>query len=255
MNNNILDKNNVENIYSLTKMQESMFFTYIQNSNTLEYFEQLTIKIEGLLDIDVLKTSIEMCTEKNEALRTVFRWKNISNPIQIVLKHKSIDFDFVKLAEESDKKQQLKDYCIRDKSIPIDLEISPIRFAVCTDEKNFHALVITNHHMLYDGWSTGILLKEIFTNYLNLKNGKASEFMPKMKIQKYIEWLNSDKSSEKQFWNNYFSGIQTITGIPSSQNGNTVRDMRDYTSIISEEQLNKLYAFSSQYNISLASVL
>ncbi|MCR3759000.1 hypothetical protein KYB31_08360, partial [Clostridium felsineum] len=85
-----LNKDNVEDMIPLTSMQEEMLFTYLKDENSEQYFEQLSLNLKGNINIEMFKKSWQNVINSNEMLRTIYRWKNISHPIQIILKNHTI---------------------------------------------------------------------------------------------------------------------------------------------------------------------
>ncbi|MCP5047590.1 MAG: hypothetical protein GY940_10485, partial [bacterium] len=74
-----------------------------------------------------------------------------------------------------------------------------------------------NHHILYDGWSTGIILGEFFNAYNALVNKKdlAKPAKNKNRFKEFVKWLKSqDKEKEKTFWQAYLQGLPTGVQLP-----------------------------------------
>ncbi len=81
-----LTNKNIQNIYALTTLQEGMLFHYLSDSDSSLYFEQMSFDLAGEIDIESFKNAWKFVIEQNEMLRTVFRWENLSKPVQIILK-------------------------------------------------------------------------------------------------------------------------------------------------------------------------
>ena len=78
-------------------------------------------------------------------------------------------------------------------------------------------MIISNHHILYDGWSNGIILKEFFKAYHELSwkgtIAKISQLKPPFK--EFIKWIQSqDRNKQEQFWRDYLAGFETPTELP-----------------------------------------
>ncbi|MCP4155602.1 MAG: amino acid adenylation domain-containing protein, partial [bacterium] len=66
----------------------------------------------------------------------------------------------------------------------------------------------------YDGWSTGIILKEYFQTYNALATGKEAVKPGKTKYKEFVKWLQGqDISKQEEFWKEYFSGLGTPPGL------------------------------------------
>ena len=77
-------------------------------------------------------------------------------------------------------------------------------------------MIISNHHILYDGWSNGIILKEFFKAYHELCQGGQSLKLPvKPPFKEFIKWIQSqDRNKQEQFWREYLAGFETPTELP-----------------------------------------
>ena len=98
-----LEKKDVKDIYALTPMQEGLLFHYLQDPESELYIEQLTLDISGEIDVEIFKRAWNFVIQTNEMLRTVFRWENSENPVQIVLKEYKFQpgyYDFLNLAPQ-----------------------------------------------------------------------------------------------------------------------------------------------------------
>lgn len=84
---NKVTKEMVENIIGLTHLQEGMLFHYFKNPNSDQYFEQLCLEVDSWVDIIAFKEAWNTVVQTDEMLRTVFRWKKIKKPVQMVKKN------------------------------------------------------------------------------------------------------------------------------------------------------------------------
>ncbi|MCP4219500.1 MAG: AMP-binding protein, partial [bacterium] len=139
---------------------------------TRYYMEQLSLTIRGEIRRDIFEKSWGVVAEANEMLRTFFRWEKMDKPIQIILKHfhpEPVYYNLSALPEE-DKKRRLEELKENDLETPFDLRTVPFRLILCQLEEHRFEMIISNHHILYDGWSNGIILKEFFETYNCLRS-------------------------------------------------------------------------------------
>ena len=80
-----IEKRNVQGIHSLTPLQEGLLYHYLKNPGE-GYVEQLTLYVEGPVEIETFWEAWDGVARANEALRTVFRWEEVDHPVQVVLK-------------------------------------------------------------------------------------------------------------------------------------------------------------------------
>jgi tyrocidine synthetase-3 len=213
-----LDKNNIEDILALTAMQEGMLFHYLKDPESDSYFEQLSLEISGKIDVEFFGKALNFVIETNEMLRTVFRWEKIEHPIQIILKEHKCIVNFYDLSGKGSgrKKAALEEIKAKDRSKGFDLTQVPFRVTLCKIEEKKYEVVISNHHILYDGWSTGIILKEFFKAYHELCAGNPLiKPQAKPSIKEFIKRIQkNDILRQEEFWKDYLKDYETGTGIP-----------------------------------------
>lgn len=204
--NKKLDKNNIENILSLSPMQEGILYYYLLNKKSDYYLEQLQIKVTGKIDPVIFEKSWNIVAKTNEMLRTVFRWENLSNPIQVVLKSQKVKVSIHDISKCEDVEIAVNAIIEKDRKNMFDLTEVPFRVTLCKLDDTSYMILVTNHHILYDGWSNGIILKEFFETYNALVTQKAVVIPNKTKYREYIKWIGSnDKNAQREYWKRYLS--------------------------------------------------
>lgn len=212
-----IDRNNVEDVLSLTPTQEGMLFYYLNVDSTEQYFEQFSMRVSGDIDIHKIRSAWSYVVRNNEVLRALYRWENIDKPVQIILKDKKpliTEYDFSRYGMDEQAKliEELKG---NDRKEKIDISTDPYRILICRISDCEIEMIISYHHILYDGWSNGIILKELFEAYNMLCLGKEAVFPAKNKFREYIKWLNSqDKQQQKDFWVSYLDGLRSKVKLP-----------------------------------------
>ena len=206
-----LDKRNVEDIISLTSMQEGMLFHYIMEPDSTEYHEQINIELSGEINLDLFKKAWSFVIETNEMLRTIYRWKNIDKPVQVVLKNHEVIIQNYNLSDKSslEKERFLDEIKQVDLLNRIDLEKETLRIVLCKCAECEYTMVISNHHILYDGWSSAIIIKELLSVYHALHKGLVLEAPSKNKFKEYVKLAHAqDKTKQKEYWENYLCELE-----------------------------------------------
>ncbi|MGD2087372.1 MAG: non-ribosomal peptide synthase/polyketide synthase [Candidatus Aminicenantes bacterium] len=256
---NKLDKNNIEDILALTPMQEGMLFHYLQEPEGELYFEQLSLNVSGKIDIRRFENAWNFVIKTNEMLRVVFRWEKVENPIQIILKEYKLQpgyYDFSG-GEPDEVKKRLEDLKVKDRKDKFDLREVPFRVTLCKIEKSKYEMIISNHHIIYDGWSNGRILKEFFKAYDDLSNGKALVKPVKTKFEKFVKWIQKQHTEERgNFWRNHLKEFdsQTELSIKRRNTKGTIGTGK-YQIRFETNLKNKLEDFVKAHKITLASVL
>jgi tyrocidine synthetase-3 len=207
-----LNDKNVEDIIALTPMQEGMLSLYLKDPEDSLYVEQLCLEVSGNMDTLRFRQAWNFIVRSNQVLRSLFRWENIAGPVQVILKEYMFDVEYCDLSrkEASEKLQLLEDLKDRDRKKGFDLREVPFRVTlVCLAEEKY-AVIITNHHILYDGWSSGIILREFFQAYDALsKRGKLPEIPAKTPFKEYVKWLQTrETAGEEASWQEFLQGFE-----------------------------------------------
>ncbi|HLP62678.1 MAG TPA: amino acid adenylation domain-containing protein, partial [Candidatus Deferrimicrobium sp.] len=253
-----LDPKSIENIFALTPLQEGMLFHYLRSPHSELYFEQLSLEISGTIDIQVFQKTWHLIIETNEMLRTVFRWERLEKPSQIILKEPPFELRFHDLSDMGNdrKKTALAEMKTKDREEGFDLNRVPFRVTLCKLDECQYEMIISNHHILYDGWSNGIILKEFFKIYQTLfKKEQVRKFPAKPSFKEYIKWLqNLDRNTQEQYWRGYLSGLETLTELPIKKRAEEKTGPGDYSIILEEDINGKLNIFVKNNKVTLASV-
>jgi amino acid adenylation domain-containing protein len=219
---NKIDSRNIQDILSLTPMQQGMLFHYLQDPGVDCYIEQLSLEISGNIHREIFEKAWDVVIAANEMLRTVYRWERLEKPIQVILKRHALKMEYEDLSNLENSKEQEKQWNTckqRDRSRRFDLRRVPFRVVLGKMSQNRYQMLISNHHILYDGWSTGIILKEFLQAYDVLAKGEQPRFsMEKSGFKEFIRWQGVQGPKEqKKFWQNYLEGIDTPTRLPVKQ--------------------------------------
>ena len=206
-----LDKANVEDILSLTSTQAGMLFHYISENDSQLYYEQLCIRFSGRIDDICFRNAWGKVVQDNEILRSVFRWEGLENPVQIILKQKEIPIIIMHDRQLSNNEQI--EFLKNDLKKGIDIARDPFRITLINSSTD-SIMIVTSHHILFDGWSNSIILNEFLANYNQLQKGQALFQRNKPKFRSYIEWLSKqDKQAQTEYWSGYLKGFDERTNI------------------------------------------
>jgi hypothetical protein len=142
-----LDLKGIENILSLTPLQEGILFHYLKEPRSNLYFEQLSLDISGTINLDLFERAWNIVTQANEMLRTVFRWEKVEKPFHVILKEhpcqiRSHDFSNI---NDGQKKTALAEIKYRDRKEGFDLIHVPFRVILCKLAKTQYEMIISNH--------------------------------------------------------------------------------------------------------------
>jgi amino acid adenylation domain-containing protein len=259
-----LDKKNIEDILALTPVQEGMLFHYLKDPQSENYLEQLSLEISGEIQKELFEKAWEVVIKANEMLRTSFRWEKLNKPAQVVIKNHTINLTYHDLStgeNTAGKKRQVERIKQEDRKVKFNLREVPFRVILCKlSDKDYH-IVISNHHILYDGWSNGILLREFFQAYHSLdefKGEKDQWIKPQAKnsFKEFVQWIQGqDKDKQRHFWEEYLAGFTSRTELPikiKKRDNETSTGVGNHPVILEKTIKDQLEFFAGKYRLTLA---
>ncbi|MBA6304371.1 non-ribosomal peptide synthase/polyketide synthase [Colwellia sp. MB02u-14] len=210
--------------YPLSPMQEGILFHERLSPDESVYFNQLSGIVEGELDIEHFKNCWQKLIERHDILRTRFIWEGIDAPVQLIEKSAVMPITIEDWQTYSSEEQQekLEEYLTKDRASGFDFQQAPLmRVALIQLSETSYYLVWSRHHLLLDGWCTGILMGELLDCYNKSISGQDWNPGVPRPFSAYIEWLqNQDMSKAESFWRSSLAGIDEPTALPMHNDKN-----------------------------------
>ena len=207
-----IKKSDIEDIVEINPVQEGMLFYYLEDPESNRYFEQLCLELEGEIDSKKIKAAWEKVLENNKALRSVFRWSGLEQPIQIMLKKADLNFleyDFSQIKNENALKEKCEALILQDRENRFSIDNIPFRITFCKKSERECLLIISNHHIILDGWSTGVILKQFISFYNDEKYSVGKQIF---KLSEYADYMRCyNRTDGIAYWRNYLSNIDSPT--------------------------------------------
>ncbi len=218
----MLTKDNVQDIYALTPMQEGMLAQFARSASSSAYIEQFDFFLEGEVELAALQRSLDGLIGKYDALRTIFSFRKTDAPRQIVLKERnaSIRVEHYTDLDAAGAAAAVELFKEADRANGFDLcSDLLIRVALLKVAPKRQRMVVTFHHIILDGWCLATVFGDLFGNYerLCLDPTLAIDEHESVPYGAYIGWIaRQDKEQAEQYWATYLQGFQAETGPPYS---------------------------------------
>lgn len=250
---------NIEDIYPLSPMQQGMLYHSLYQSESREYVEQMNCKLYGDINAAIFEKAWQHLVDHHSILRTAFVWEDLDEPLQVVSQQSKVPFEFQDWREYSSEEQaqKLTEYCDRDRERGFNFSVAPLlRIGLFHSAENIFHFVWTHHHLLLDGWSLPILLKNVFMAY-EAYNRNLSPLKTQIRpYRDYIAWLQQqDIARAEQFWRKTLKDFHSTTPFRIDGMLHEQSDMKlDYRREryrISEQSHKKLQAFARQYQLTV----
>jgi amino acid adenylation domain-containing protein len=225
---------NVESFYPLSPMQQGMLFHTLYAPESGVYMDQTRCLLQGDLNVAALEGAWQQAMDRHPSLRTAFLWDGLKEPVQVV--HAQVrlpieQHDWRGLStDETD--ERLKAYVLEHKRRGMELTKPPLmRLALMRTGEETYWFVWTRSHLLLDGWSGAILLREVFAFYEANSRGQELSLERSRPYRDYILWLKQqDMAQAENFWRQTLKGFTAPTPLNITAPANVeVPSAEDYT--------------------------
>ncbi|MEH1952593.1 non-ribosomal peptide synthetase [Nostoc sp.] len=244
--------NNIDDLYELSPMQQGMLFHTLYAPESEVYFEQLVCILQGELNFIGFVQAWQQIVARHPVLRSAFYWEEIEKPLQMVSKQVDLPWEQLDWQNFTPDEQQhyLGDFLKCDRQKRFDLSQAPLmRFTVIQLEEYTYQFIWSHHHILFDGWSMQIILKEVLAFYEANQRGEHLRLIPSRPYREYIEWLQQqDITQANNFWQKNLQGFET----PISLTGNREEGIyNEQTFQLSQTVTEKLQYAARQHHLTL----
>lgn len=195
--------------YPVSSAQKRLFLLQLLQPQSTGYNIQDVKIIEGKLDIARIEAVFKKLIKRHESLRTSFEFVD-GEPMQRIWEDADFQVDFV------DAQGEDLDSLAKSLIKPFDLSKAPLfRVSIALIGNDKYMLFLDMHHIISDGTSAGILIKDFVTLY-------SGAVLPELKVQykDYTAWHNQFLKSDvmklqEKYWMDIFSESIPVLNIPT----------------------------------------
>ncbi|MBJ6765766.1 amino acid adenylation domain-containing protein, partial [Myxococcaceae bacterium JPH2] len=140
----------------------------------------IALPLSGTLDVEALRQALEALVHRHESLRTRFR-EGTAGPVQVIEAPSSLTLDLVDLREQPREHREAEAARLAeaDAQRPFDLGTGPLlRASLIVLEEHEHVLLLNVHHIISDGWSLGVMVREMAELYRGFTSGTPARLAP-----------------------------------------------------------------------------
>jgi amino acid adenylation domain-containing protein len=204
--------------------QRLWFLDQLESGNAL-YNIPAALRLTGRLNLAVLEQALDEIVRRHESLRTVFKVVK-GEPVQVIGTPQRLSIPIIDLRElPADERVKQADVHLSDEMrTPFDLTAGPlVRVAMLQLGDEEYVLLLTMHHIVSDGWSLGILFRELTTLYASYAAGEPSP-LPELSIQyaDFAQWQREYLSDEilkeqLEYWSKQLAGAPLLPHLPTDR--------------------------------------
>ncbi|MFB6366765.1 amino acid adenylation domain-containing protein [Paenibacillus elgii] len=198
--------------------QRRIWFVQETISDPSVYHVPLLYKLHGPVDIKMLQQSVHKLVERHESLRTYFSVED-NDIVQVIVPE--LDFTISHIQPSVEAAAQLHGRIMDDIRRPFSFEQAPLfRMVLYSIHEHEHYLLINMHHIITDGWSSSVFMRELSILYSAALEGREAE-LPELPIQvaDFSQWQRESmqgEALEKQllFWEKHLEGELPVLDLP-----------------------------------------
>ncbi|MBQ4842287.1 amino acid adenylation domain-containing protein [Bacillus safensis] len=252
-------RDQVQDMYYLSPMQEGMLFHTLHHQEKGFYVEQMDMNVKGTLRYDLLEKSMNIIVERYDIFRTVFLHEKVKRPVQVVLKERPFTLDVVDLQDLSEDEQleRIDKFKQQDQLRGFDLsKDSLMRASVFQTGPASYRWIWSYHHILLDGWCFGLVVQELFAIYHALLHDVPYKLEPVKPYKEYIKWLEKqDKQASLQYWQQSLAGFDGQSTFKEQRKQTNEHELGEIEWSMSKEETAALSELALQQNATLSSAL
>lgn len=192
----------------LSFAQQRLWFLNQLEPDNSSYNIPAAVRMRGSLNVEALRQALNEIVQRHEALRTTFPSID-GRAVQSIASKLELPFPIITVLGE----EQIMSLATTEAKRPFDLSQGPLlRATLLRLDATEHVLLLTMHHIVSDGWSIGVLIKELVVLYQSFSAGLRSP-LPPLSIQ-YAdfavwqrEWMNGEvRRKQLTYWKEQLSG-------------------------------------------------
>jgi amino acid adenylation domain-containing protein len=207
----------------LSFAQERLWFIDRLDPESNTYNMPMAWRLGGALDVRALERSVGEVVRRHEVLRTVFAEVN-GSPVQVIAPFRGFALPVEDLSgwNEADREAAVKRRAREEAQRPFDLAAGPLfRAALLRLGDEDHVLLLSMHHIVSDGWSMGVLHRELSALYAAYREGRESP-LPELAVQyaDYAVWQRERLEGEVldrqlAYWKERLAGAPELLELPT----------------------------------------
>ncbi len=225
----------------LSFAQQRLWFLNQLHPDSVAYNMPAALRLAGRLNVAALELSLTEITRRHEVLRTTFATVN-GRPVQLIGENIPFTLSVVDLSElpEADRETETLRLAADEAQRPFDLACGPLlRITLLRLGSESHIALLTMHHIVSDGWSPGILIRELTALYETFSRGKPSE-LPELAIQyadfayHQREWLRGEVLEDQlSYWKQQLADAPQTLELPTDRPRPSVQTFRGAHELVS----------------------
>ncbi|HKP82175.1 MAG TPA: amino acid adenylation domain-containing protein [Pyrinomonadaceae bacterium] len=221
----------------LSFSQQRLWFLYQLEPSTSAYNIPTAVRLSGVLDSEALRRTLNELVRRHEILRTYYGMAD-GKPVQFVGPPPELEIDLTDISElnGNERESRTLELASEEAGKPFDLTRPPLlRASLVRLGPEEHVLLLTVHHIVSDGWSQGVMVREVGKLYQAFSEGRESP-LEELPVQ-YADfahwrrkWLAGDVLDQQlAYWRKQLAGDLPVLDLPTDHPRPEVQSFRGAT--------------------------
>ncbi|HYO14949.1 MAG TPA: amino acid adenylation domain-containing protein [Thermoanaerobaculia bacterium] len=217
--------------FPLSFAQQRLWFIDRLDPGDTSYNVPDALRLRGRLEVPVLARALSEIVRRHEALRTVFEVAE-GRPVQRIVPPAPVEIPLIDLSGlgEEAREAEAQRLAAAEARTPFDVPRGPhLRIRLLRLQAAEHVALFTLHHIVSDGWSMGVLVREVAALY-------AGSPLPELPVQypDFADWqrrrLSGDRLEEHlRWWREALAGMPLVLDLPADRPRPAVQSRRGAT--------------------------
>ncbi|MGW6905407.1 amino acid adenylation domain-containing protein [Streptomyces sp. NPDC054940] len=248
----------VADVLPLSPMQEGMVFHALYDEQGHDvYTGQMALRLEGPLDAGRMSGAVGKLLARHANLRAAFRTQRSGRPVQVIRSEVRTPWQVTDLSTlpAPEREPAFERLLAEDRTERFDLARPPLlRCRLVTFDALSHRLVISSHHLLWDGWSAPVLVRELFQLYAS---GGDLDALPRVRpYRDYLAWLSrQDRAAAERSWQSGLAGLDEPSLIAPDARDMPAEEPERLVRELSQQDTEALTATARAHGLTVSTVL
>jgi amino acid adenylation domain-containing protein/FkbM family methyltransferase len=254
----------IEDSYVASRLQEGMLFHSLYAPGQRMYVRQIILSLREEIDVSLLKRAWERSFGRHAMLRASLRWEGVAEPVIDVHSRLELPFEQQDWRSEvgaTERDARLESFLFEERRRGFDLATPPLmRLKLLRLADADYRLVWTFHHVLSDGYSDVLLIREVFAFYDSALRGEEILLDDPVSYRAYCDWLRQqDTTQAEAYWRERLKGFTEPTplsmGVASAGAEESVEERRERVLKLPAELTAKLKSLAREHDLTLSTML
>jgi amino acid adenylation domain-containing protein/non-ribosomal peptide synthase protein (TIGR01720 family) len=241
-------------VWPATPVQSGMLFhTMLAESSFDAYHMQLVFHLSGEVDPERMRRAAQALVGQHAGLRAAFVDRTDGEVVQVVPRTVSLPWQYLDLtaAGEAERTETFERFLARDRTIHFEVGSPPlIRMALVDVTPGRAELVLTAHHVLIDGWSMPLLMRDLLLLYAS--DGDPAGLPAPGDFGEFLAWrARQDETEAARVWAAELDGVEEPTLLAPGTDGVAVEGVDQVDVTLAPDEARALMRRAADWGVTI----